>query len=234
MAKTAKWFLAVFLGSLVWTSFYLAQPSDQVELASLEKDQGVELSLEELSDRELQQHTGQGIKLWDEWNKAQVPEFPVSVERNQVGLDVQGYVDGSASYQAGCIDQSSFEAGVKTVCVVDMASEMTNFTCTAHVADAECGVDVNQSKFESSFTKTDTCGFYSQTVNGKFAVGSADMSSLGGVAMFASNIDNLNAFAQVTNNHTIHNSATYSCGPCTTGAAYSGSQTLNLQANFNQ
>ena len=101
MAKTTKWVLAVFLGSLVWGTLCLAQPPDQVELVSLEKNQGVWLSLEKLSDRDLQQHTGQGlappqgqvdqplagIKLWDEWNRSQAPELPASGGQNQVILN---------------------------------------------------------------------------------------------------------------------------------------------------
>jgi hypothetical protein len=177
----------------------------------------------------------------------------VPTDGSNVGIDVQAYVDGSASYQAGCVDQQSCEFGIKDVCDVSSAGKITNFNCQASVpatetkteiclvppkmtvdckpVDSDCGLKLTQSKWDTSCTVTQTCSVFKEDVDSKYAVGSANMNSLGGVAI-CSVPTGVNGSASVSNSHTIDQSATTGslCSPCYANASYFGTQTLNVQA----
>jgi len=166
-----------------------------------------------------------------------------------VGIDVQGYVDGTAEYQAGCVKQESCEVGIKEVCDVAATANYTAFNCAANVPSAfnnpcstnrsNCGLDLKQTKFDGSLTVTETCSLFREEVKGDFAVGSAAMNSLGGVAICSTNTQGFEAQAQVSNNHNIQNTATVGSGSCwgpscSATASYQGSQSLNLNTSYNR
>jgi hypothetical protein len=158
------------------------------------------------------------------------------------GIDVQGYVDGTAQFSSGIVEQNSCEIGLKHVSECNTYGERTSFDCAANVPDSRCGapsnscgLDVKQDKWDVGFSRTETCSVFAEQVNANYAVGANDMNSLGGVAICA-NGAGLNATAAVSNVHQVDTAANYkACGPFGSNAtaSYSGTQKLDLSANYN-
>jgi hypothetical protein len=103
------------------------------------------------------------------------------------GADAQAYGNMTADYQAGCVDQKTTFDGWKDVCDVSTVCKTANFDCMANVPNTpDCGLSLSNHNFESSFTKTNQCGDFCETVDGKFAVGMNAMTSEAGAAICVS------------------------------------------------
>jgi hypothetical protein len=161
---------------------------------------------------------------------------------DNAGIDVQGYVDSSVQYQSGCVDVKEEFCGTKTTFDVNCYGEVTNFDCAANVpsswcAPTDCGLTVTQDKWDTGVKTEFITGEYETDVNAKYATGSADMTSLGGVAICTNDPSVFAASAQVTNGNYIQNTAQVTsynwCAPsCSATANYQGSQTLDLSASI--
>jgi hypothetical protein len=176
-----------------------------------------------------------------------VPAMATDFGDGNVGIDVQAYVDGTASYQAGCVDQQSCEIGIRDVCDVSTSGKVTSFDCAAHVPDSSsisfrfdpvdgnqtsCGLDLKQNKWDTSLTTTKTLSLFNDKVDATYAVGMADMNSLGGVALCSTPDCTVTGSATVANSHQIEQSShAVNCNPgCYATTSYCGSQSLNITA----
>jgi hypothetical protein len=175
-----------------------------------------------------------------------VPAFavcpPDPKDPSCTGADVQGYADMTASYQAGCVAQKSEFCGIKDVCSVEVACKKTDFDCHANVptcntSSNSCGLDLTQDKFEASLTVTKTCGFLNEKIDGKYAVGSNEMTNAAGVAFCAT--PGANASGAVYSGQDLAQSActsavSFDCGKisaCNANSTYNAAQSVNLSAN---
>ena len=161
---------------------------------------------------------------------------PPAQQDGCVGISVQGYVDGTANYQTGCVNQCDSFKGIKTVCDDSFQAQCTNFGASQAGCNNNCSLGVSQSKFSCESTKTTQVGCFDSKVDGKYAVGSADMSTLAGVGICSAKSNDLSGCASASNFQHISQSATNA--PCFSGcyanANYCGTQSLNLNASYNK
>jgi hypothetical protein len=145
---------------------------------------------------------------------------------NVSGL-VTGYADQTAAYQTGCVQVDTYEKATVEKVEVVITGEYKSLGSQSSVPS---GTDLGQGNLEVNTTITKTSSEYTTASQGTYLVGSANMSSLGGLSLCST--AGISGEGSLSQSQTVNLNAGGTLAPGITGSAsYSGTQSFTATIN---